>query len=76
MLTLVSETLHCWAVQAGLLTPLTFAWYGLSPLAALLPENGTFFTVEGSDSEFVNFTPPAIKSFLEAHSQNVSGNKQ
>ena len=59
----------------GLLTPLTFAQHRLSPLAALLPVR-TFFTVEGSDSEFANFTLPALKAFLEAHSQNVSGNKQ
>ena len=47
-----------WAVQAGLLTPLTFARRRLSPLAAftsgawllLLPVR-TFFTMEGGDSE-------------------------
>ena len=76
MLTLVNETLHYWAVQAGLLTPLTFARHCLSPLAALLPVNGTFFTMESSDSEFANFTLPTLKSFLEARSQNMSGNKQ
>ena len=32
--------------------------------------------MEGSDSEFANFTPPTSKAFLEAYSQNVSGNKQ
>ena len=32
--------------------------------------------MEGGDSEFVNFTLPTLKTFLEAHSQNVSGNKQ
>ena len=32
--------------------------------------------MEGSDSEFANFTLPTLKTFLEAHSQNVSGNKQ
>ena len=36
----------------------------------------TFFTVEGGDSEFANFTLPTLKAFLEARSQNVSGNKQ
>ena len=36
----------------------------------------TFFTMEDDDSEFVNFTLPTLKAFLEAHSQNVSGNKQ
>ena len=32
--------------------------------------------MEGGDSEFANFTLPNLKAFLEAHSQNVSGNKQ
>ena len=32
--------------------------------------------MEGSDSEFVNFTLPTLKAFLEACSQNVSGKKQ
>ena len=36
----------------------------------------TFFTVEGGDTEFANFTLPSLKTFLEDHSQNVSGNKQ
>ena len=30
----------------------------------------------GSDSEFENFTLPTLKAFLEACSQNVSGDKQ
>ena len=29
-----------------------------------------------TDSEFANFTLPTLKAFLEAHSHNVSGNKQ
>jgi len=32
--------------------------------------------MEGSDSEFVNFTLPTLKGFFEACSHNVSGNKQ
>ena len=32
--------------------------------------------MEGSDSDFANFTLPNLKAFLEACSQNVSGNKQ
>ena len=32
--------------------------------------------MEGGDSEFANLTLPALKAFLEARSQNVSGNKQ
>ena len=75
MLTLVNETLHYWAVQAGLLTPLTFARHCSSPLAAFT--SGAYFLHNGrQDSEFVNFTLPTLKAFLEARSQNVSGNKQ
>ena len=68
-------SLEYWAVQAGLLTPLTFARHRLSPLAALIPVR-TFFKMEGGDSEFANFTLPILKAFLEARSQNVFGNKQ
>ena len=32
--------------------------------------------MEGGDSEFANFKLPTLKAFLEARSQNVSGNKQ
>ena len=39
----------------------------------LLPVR-TFFTMEGGDSEFVNFTPPTLKTLFDACSQNVSGN--
>ena len=45
------------------------------PWLLLLPVR-TFFTTEGGDSEFANFTLPTLKAFLEALSQNVSGNKQ
>ena len=34
-----------WAVHAGLLTPLTFAWYHLSPLAAFT--SGVYFLHNG-----------------------------
>ena len=36
----------------------------------------TFFTMEGGNSEFANYTLPTLKAFLEARGQNVSGNKQ
>ena len=36
----------------------------------------TFFTMEGGDGEFANFTLPTLKAFFEARSHNVSGNKQ
>ena len=35
-----------------------------------------FFAREGGDREFANFTMPTLKTFLEAHSKDVSGNKQ
>ena len=63
-----------WAIQAGLLTPLSFARHRLSPLAAFT--SGAFFTMEGGDSEFANFTLPTLKAFFEARSHNVSRNKQ
>ena len=34
------------------------------------------FTMEGGDSQFAKFTVPALKAFLEARNQSVSGNKQ
>ena len=59
----------------GLLTPLTFARHHLNPLAAFT--SGAYFFHNGrDDSEFANLTLPTLKTFLEACSQNVSGNKQ
>ena len=64
-----------WAIQAGLLTPLTFAQHRLNPLAAFT--SGAYFLHNGRrNSEFANFTLPTLKAFLEARSHNVSGNKQ
>ena len=51
------------------------AWHCLSPLAAFT-SGAYFLPMEGGDSEFANFTLPTLKAFLEACSQNVSGNKQ
>ena len=62
---------HYWAVQAGLLTPLTFARHRLSPLAAFT-SGACFVHMEGGGSELANFTLPTLKAFLEARSQNVS----
>ena len=66
--------------SGGLLTPLSFARHHLSPLAAFSFTSGAYFlhneSMEGGDSEFANFILPTLKAFLEAHSQNVSGNKQ
>ena len=53
----------------------SFARHRLSPLAVLLPVR-TFFTMKGGDNEFANYTLPTLMAFLEARSQNVSGNKQ
>ena len=47
----------------------------LLPWLLLLPVL-TFFTMEGGDSEFVNFTLPTLKAFLEPRRHIVSGNKQ
>ena len=55
-----------WAIQAGLLTPFTFARHRLSPWAAFT--SGVYF--------FANFILPTLKVFLEARSHNVSSNKQ
>ena len=64
-----------WAIQVGLLTPLTLPGIAYVPWLLLLPVR-TFFKMEGGDSEFANFTLPTLKAFLEARSHNVSGNKQ
>ena len=63
-----------WAVQVGLLTPLTFTQHRLSPLA-VFTSSAYFLHNEGGDSEFTKFTVPTLRAFLKAHSQNVSGNK-
>ena len=64
-----------WAIQVGLLTPLTFARHRLSPLAAFTSVAYFLHNRKGGDSEFANFTQPTLKTFLEARSQNVSCNK-
>ena len=61
-----------WAIQAGLLTPLTFARHRLSLLAAFTSGAYFFHNV----SEFANFTLPALKAFLKACSHSVCGNQQ
>ena len=69
------QNLKYWAIQAGLLTPLTFARHRLSPWLPLLRVR-TFFTMEGGDSEFADFTLPSLKAHLEARSHSVCGKKQ
>ena len=61
--------LYFWRNDRGLLRATVVTW-------GLLPPEHTFFTMEGGDNEFANFTLPTLKVFLEARSQNVSGNKQ
>ena len=39
------NTIFCWAIQVGLLTPLTFAWHRLSPLGAFT--SGAYFLHSG-----------------------------
>ena len=58
-----------------MLTPLTFPGIAEVPWLLLLLVH-TFFTMEGGDIEFANFTLPTLKAFLEACSHNVSGSKQ
>ena len=61
-----------WAVQVGLLTPLTFARHRLSSLAAFT--SGAYFLHNGRRWHWICEFYTA--SFLEARSQNMSGNKQ
>ena len=49
--------------SGGLLTPLIFAQHRLSPLAAFTSGAYFFFTMEGGDSEFANFTLPTLVIF-------------
>ena len=57
----------------GLLTPLTFAQHCLSPLSAFT--FGAYFLHNGRLWQWTNITLPTLKTFLEARTQNVSGNK-
>ena len=63
--------------SGGVVNSLDFCPASLKSLGCFLLPVRTFFTMEGGDNEFVNFTLPTLKPFfLEARSQNVSGNKQ
>ena len=60
----------------GLLTLLTFARHRLSPLAAFSFTSGAYFLHrqwKAVTVNFANFILPTLKTFLEAHCQNVSG---
>ena len=52
-----------WVIQAGLLTPLTFAWHHLTPMAAFTSGVCFLHRNEGSDGNFANFTLPTLKAF-------------
>ena len=75
---------ECWHVvpssllgdSGGVVNSLDFCLASLRSLGCFLLLVCYFFTVEGSDSEFANFTLPALKAFFEACSHNVSRNKQ
>ena len=51
----------------GVVNYLDFCLALLKSLGCFLLPVHTFFTVEGSDSEFVKFTVPTLKAFLKAH---------
>ena len=61
--------------SGGVVNSLDFCLASLKSLGCFYFMVRTFFTMEGGDSEFANFTLPTLKAFLEAHSHNVSGNK-
>jgi len=62
--------------SGGVVNSLDFCQASLKSLGCFYLTMHIFFTMEGGDSEFANFTLPTLKAFLEACSQNVSGNKQ
>jgi len=65
-----------WAVQAGLLSLMTFTRHRLSPLAAFT--SGAYFLQNGRRWQWICevYTAYFKGFFLKARSQNVSGNKQ
>ena len=68
-------TLGSWAIQARLLTPLTFVRHRLSPLAAFT--SGAYFLHNGRRWQWIcEFYTANFKGIVEARSHNVSGNKQ
>ena len=61
-------------VQVGLLTPLTFIWHRLNPLAVFT--SGAYFLHNGRRWQWIcKVTVPTLKACLKAHSRSVSGNK-
>ena len=62
--------------SGGVVNSLDFCPASLKSLGCFYFWCVLLFTLEGSDSEFANFTLPTLKAFLEVRSHNVSGNKQ
>ena len=58
--------------SCGVVKSLDFCPTSLKSLGCFYFPVRTFFTMEGGDSEFANFTVPTLKAFLEARSQNVT----
>ena len=61
--------------SGGVVNSLDFCLASLKSLGCFYFPVRAFFTMEGGDSEFANFTLPTLKAFLEAHSHNMSGSK-
>ena len=61
--------------SGGVVNSLDFCPASLKSFGCFLLPVRTFFTMEGGDTEFANFTLHTLKAFLEARSHNVSGNK-
>ena len=68
--------MHLLGDSGGVVSSLDFCLASLKSLGCFLLPVCTFFTMEGGDSEFANFTLPTLKAILEARRHNVSGNKQ
>ena len=62
--------------SGGVVNSLDLSPSSLKSLGCFYLRVRTFFTMEGNESDFANFTLPTLKTFFEARSQNVSGNKQ
>ena len=63
--------------SGGVVNSLDFCPASLKSLGCFFTSGAYFLhAMQGDDSEFANFTLPTLKTFLEARSQNVSGNKQ
>ena len=66
-----------WVVQMGLLTPWTFNWHCLSPLAVFT--SGAYFLHDGGWWQWIHslkIKVPTLKTLFKARSQSMSSNKQ